>query len=141
MPHPGEVLGQDVKEPTTDELVGVKFEDAGCSGGGVDPEQLDAAPGVVAEKTLGVEGTAMDITGQVAARGPAFSSRLELDVPPSGGTERAGLSRGECPVDVGMFSLQGALDEAAEAVCKRAEVDEELVGLYRADEPFAPGGA
>ena len=103
-------------------------------GGGVAPEEFDAALGVVAEEAFGVEGAAVDVSGEVAQGGFSLACGLELDVPFCDGGEGAVLFGGEFGVDLGVVCFEGGLDETAEAGGEGLVVDEEVVGLFWVDE-------
>ena len=81
VPHSGEAFGQDVDEPTADELVRMQGEDAGFTGITVCPVEADVALFIVADDASRPNGTTLDVAGKVADGGGAASDVLELDVP------------------------------------------------------------
>lgn len=129
-----EAFGQDVEEPAAYKFMDPKDEDTGSGtpGGGV--VEAEFAVGGVANNAFGTEGAALGVTSQVAQGGFAATGGLELDVPRYRGTEGAALGGGEFGVEIGVFVFEGAVDEGSEAGGKWLVVDEELVGVFRADE-------
>lgn len=127
VPDAGEAFWEDVKEPASNELVRVKSHHRAASGGTRGPAQAQVALLVVAKETLGAEGAAPEVAGEVAQGGVAASSVLELHVPDFCGTQDVELSRSELAVDLGMIVLQGGLKAAAESRSKRAVVNKEVV--------------
>jgi hypothetical protein len=134
MTDSGKSFGKDVEEPAPDKFVRMKVEDGGLFGGGVGPEEFDVSLGIVSEEAFGVEGAAVDVSGEVAQRGFSAPDGFELDVPFDGWTEGALLVGGEVLIDVGMLDFEGALYEATEAGGEGREVEEEVAGLGRVNE-------
>jgi hypothetical protein len=61
-------------------FVRMKMKHPGLAVGDVGPEECESPAGIVTEEAFGVEGAAVDVTGEVADGGLAFSDGLELDV-------------------------------------------------------------
>ena len=78
--HSGKSFGENVEEPAPDELVGRKVKDGGLLGSGVGPEEFDVALGVVSEDAFGMEGAAVDVSGEVGQGGLSAPDGLDLDV-------------------------------------------------------------
>ena len=132
--HSHEAFWQYVKTPAAYEFVGVEFEDGGFPGGAVGPFEEDVALGVVSEDSLGAEGGALDVSGEVAEGGFAAADGLELDVPLGFGIESVVLVWGQFGEDVRVLGFEGALDKAAEAGGEGLVVNEEIFGLFGAVE-------
>ena len=135
----GEAFGQDVEQPASNELMGMKPQDAGLPGVAGGPAQEDLSVGIVAEQTLRGKGAALDVAGEIAQRGGTSSGGLELHVPLSGGSqgaERLGSERGE---EIGMGVSEGEVETAAEPVGQRMIVHQEAF-FGRMDESVALGG-
>lgn len=80
-----QAFGQDMQQPTPDELVGMERHDVGLAGGAGGPAQEDIAMFVVTDEAFGGKGAALDVAGEVAQGGAAAACVLELDVPGFGG--------------------------------------------------------
>ena len=59
-------FGQDVEQPTPDKLVGMQGHDGGFPSGTGGPVDEDLALFVITDETLGGEGAALDVAGEVA---------------------------------------------------------------------------
>ena len=81
MTDAGEAFGQDMLEPAPDELVGMQFHDGGLACGAGGPVEEDVPLFVITDETLGGEGAALDVAGEVAQCRATAASVLELDVP------------------------------------------------------------
>ena len=81
MTDAGEALGQDMQQPTPDELVEMQGHGVGLAGGTGGPAEEDIALFVITDETFGGEGAALDVAGEVAQGGATAAGVLELDVP------------------------------------------------------------
>ena len=133
MPDSGKSFGQHVEQPPTDEFVRMQGHHGGPVGGGAGPAQADVAMPVVAEQSLGTEGAALDVAGEVAQGGLAAADGLELNVPGFRRAQNVALAGGELLVDLGVMVPQRAVETAAESLGKWLVVDEKSVFL-RVDE-------
>lgn len=79
--HASKAFGKDVDQPTADEFVRCEGEDAGFAGLTACPVEADVAVFVIADETLGADGAAFDVTGEVTHGGVAAPDVLELHVP------------------------------------------------------------
>lgn len=91
MTDAGQAFGQDMLEPTPDELVGMEGHDCGLAGGTGGPVEEDVALFVIPDEALGGEGAALDVAGEVAQCGATAAGVLELDVPGFGGRKDVAL--------------------------------------------------
>ena len=99
----------------------------------------DFTIGSLANDSLGSEGAAPGVAGQVADGGFASSGGLKLDVPWRFWREGPALVRGEVAVKFGVSSFEGGMNQGTEARCERTIMDQELIGLLGADELMVRG--
>lgn len=77
----GEPLGQNMKQPAPDELVGMQGHDGGLARVAGGPVQENVALFVIPDEAFGGEGTALDVARKVAQGGASAAGVLKLDVP------------------------------------------------------------
>jgi hypothetical protein len=79
--HTGEAFGQDVHEPASYELVWVERHDGGFPSATGGPVEADVSLLVIADESLGANGAAPHIAGEIADRGSSAPDVLKLHVP------------------------------------------------------------